>query len=195
MITLPRFPRPNRPAVEVLDFGLIQRGAASLKVERPGGRHRLAFTWPREVMRPETAAKFLSRLKRGRRQGVQIDVLMPQAQGSPGSPVVSGAGQSGTSLNVRGLTPGYTAREDYWLTIVEADGTAYLHSVFQTVQASGTGTATIEIEPPLRAPFPDGARIELAQPYIQGDLVGETLSYAYEDLRQIPLSIVIEERK
>lgn len=195
MIVLPRFPRPNRPAVELLDFGLIQRGAASLRVERPGSRHRMAFTWPREVMRPETAAKFLSRLKRGKRQGVQIDVLLPQAQGSPGSPVVDGAGQSGTSLDVRGLTSGYTAREHYWLTIVETDGTAYLHSVFQTVRASNTGTATIEIEPPLRAPFPDGARVELARPFVQGDLVGETLSYAYEDLRQIPLSIVIEERK
>lgn len=195
MITLPSQPRPNRMGVDVFDFGFDQRGAASLRVDRPGGRHRLTFSWPVEIMRPPYVSKFLARLKRGKRQGVQIDVLCPRPQGSPGAPVVNGAGQSGSSINVRGLTPGYVAQEDFWLTIVEADGTAYLHSMFEMARANASGTATFQIEPPLRAPFPDGARIEMARPFIQGTLVGETFSYVFEQLRQVPLQIVIEEQK
>lgn len=193
MIVLPSLPRPNRMVVETLDFGFTQRGAASLRVERPGGRFRLAFSWPSEIMRPPVSSKFTAKLKRAKRQGVQIDVLPPFPQGAPGSPVVDGSGQSGTSIDVRGLTPGYTAREDYWLTIVEADGTAYLHSVFQTVRAGSDGRATLEIEPPLRAPFADGDRVELARPFIQGELLGENFSYGFEELKRVALSIVIEE--
>lgn len=193
MIELPRLPRPNRMAVDVLDFGFTQRGAASLRVERPGGRHRIILSWPREIVEGAVASKFLALLKRGKRQSVQIDVLLPQPQGSPGAPVVDGAGQSGSSIAIRGLTPNYTAKADYWLTIVEADGTAYLHSVFETVRADDAGEATVEIEPPLRAPFPDGAAVHLARPYVQGQLVGETFSYAFEELRRVPLTITIEE--
>lgn len=195
MIVLPKFPRPNRMSVELLDFGITQRGAASLRVERPGSRHRLQFTWPRELMRPPVVNGFLSRLKRAKRQGVQIDILLPQPQGTPGSPVVNGAGQSGTALSVRGFTPGYTIREDYWLTIVEADGTAYLHTAVEAVRANASGIATLQIEPPLRAPFPNGATIEMARPYVQGELLGESFAYAFEELRQVPLTIVVEEYK
>lgn len=195
MIELPKQPRPNRMAVDVLDFGFDQTGASDVRVERPGGRHVLTFSWPVEIMQPPVVSRFLSRLKRGKRQGVQIDVPCPRPQGSPGSPVVDGAGQSGTAIDVRGLTPGYTIQEDFWLTIVEADGTAYLHSVFETVRAAADGTATIQIEPPLRAPFPDGAAVHLARPFIQGTLVGETFSYAFQQMRQVPLTITVRERK
>jgi hypothetical protein len=195
MIELPSDPRPNRMTVEVLDFGFTQRGAASLRVERPGGRHRITLSWPREVMRPGTTQRFTSRLKRGKRQGVQIDLLLPVPQAGAGAPVVDGAGQSGSTLAVRNITPGYVIREDFWITVVEADGTAYLHSVFETVRASTAGEATIEIEPPLRAPFADGNRVEIARPFIQGELLGETFSYAFEDQRQTPLAITIEEYK
>lgn len=192
-VILPKWPRPNRMNPDLLDFGITQRGAASLRVDRPGGRYRMKFTWPTEVMDPEVAARFLSRLKRGKRRDVQIDILLPQPQGAPGAPVVDGASQTGDSIDVRGFTPGYVFKDDYYLTIVEADGTAYLHSVAVAGRAAADGTATIEIEPPLRAPFPDGATIEMARPYIQGELVGETFSYVYEALRRVPLTITIEE--
>lgn len=193
VVTLPKSPRPNRMNPDLLDFGITQRGAASLRVNRPGSRYRMTFIWPAEVMEPNVVARFLSRLKRGKRRGVQIDILLPQLQGSPGAPVVDGAGQEGSSIAVRGFTPGYAFGDDFYLTIVEADGTAYLHSVAESGRADATGDATIEIEPPLRAPFPDGAVIEMARPYIQGELIGESFSYAHESQRRVPLTITIEE--
>lgn len=195
IISLPDTIRPNRMTVDTLDFGFTQRGAASIRVDRPGGRYRITFIWPREPMVPPTSGRYIAALKRGKRQGVRVTLLLPAPQGAPGSPVVDGAGQSGSSIAVRGLTPNYTAREDYWLTIIEADGTAYLHSVYESVRANALGEATIEIEPPLRAPFADGDTIELGQPFIEGELLGETFSYAFEEQRRVPLTVTIEEYK
>jgi hypothetical protein len=193
MITLPDNPRPNRMTVDLLDFGFTQRGAASLRVNRPGGRYSITLSWPAEIMRPPVTQTFTSKLKRAKRQGVQIDLLLPVDQGSPGSPVVNGAGQSGSAISIRGFLPGYFIGEDFFCTIVEADGTAYLHSVFSTTTANVSGIATVQIEPPLRAPFPDGAVVEFAEPFVQGELVGETFSYGFEQQRQTPLTITIEE--
>jgi len=195
MIILPTNPRPNRMSVELLDFGFTQRGASSLRVERPGGRHRIVFSWPREVMRPPVSSGFIALLKRGKRQGVQIPVLLPRSQTGAGSPVVNGAGQSGVTLSVRGLTPGYTVGQDFWMTIIDSNQDGYLHTVVEAVTANGSGVAALQIEPPLRAPFADGAAINMSTPFIEGELLGESFSYGFEEMRQIPLQIVIEEYK
>lgn len=195
MIVLPRFPRPNRMSMTYLDFGFDQQGASDLRVDRPGNRHIITLSWPRETMQPNDVQLFLSRLKRGKRQGVQIEVPLLAPQGNPGTPVVDGAGQSGTTLNVRGLIPDYVARTDYLFTLVDAAGVGYLHSIYEPVRSSASGTASWQIEPPLRAPFADGAAIHLARPFIQGALVGETFSYSVEEQKRVPLTITIRERK
>lgn len=193
MIVLPKYPRPNRMGFDLLDFGVVQKGVKSFDVDRPGTRYRMTFSWPEEAMEAETAARFTGKLKRGKHEGVQMDILLPRTQGSPGSPVVDGAGQSGTTINVRGLTPGYAVKEDYYLTIVDSDGAAYLHSVFESTKANASGEASLLINEPLRAPFEDGDTIELSRPYIQGELVGETLSHQYKEQRRSPLTVTIEE--
>jgi len=195
MIVLPTSPRPNRMDVDVLDFGTIQRGASSLRVNRPGGRHRITFTWPTEIMRPPISSGFVALLKRGKRQGVRIPVLLPRSQPAAGSPVVNGAGQSGTTLSVRGFTPSYAIGQDFWFTIVDASGVGYLHTVVEAATANGSGVASLQIEPPLRAPFADGAQVNITAPFVEGDLVGESFSYGFDSLRQVPLTITIEEQK
>lgn len=180
--------------VDYLDFGFIQsRVAASVRVDRPGNRHRLTMSWPREQMVPGQREAFTATLKRGKREGVQINVPLTTAQGTPGTPLVNGAGQSGTTLNLRGLTPGYVVARDYWFTILRSDGVAYLHSVYANVTANGSGLATVQIEPALRFPFPDGATVLMQTPYVQGFLAGETFSYSIEEVKMTPISITIEE--
>ena len=93
-------------------------------------------------------------------------------QGSPGAPVVDGAGQSGTSLAVRGLTPGYAVKEGFWLSIVDADGQHYLHTATAPVRADTSGDATLSIAPMLRVPFADGAAVNLAVPMVEGFVDG-----------------------
>jgi hypothetical protein len=194
MIVLPASPKPNRMTVDYLDFGFMQsRVAASVRVDRPGNRHRITVSWPREQMVPGSREDFTARLKRGKREGVQVNIPLTADQGSPGTPVVNGAGQSGTTINLRGLTPGYVVARDFWLTIVRGDGVAFLHSVYAPVTANGSGLAAVQIEPALRHPFADGATVALQTPYVQGFLAGETFSYSIEEVKMTPLSITIEE--
>lgn len=175
MIILPENPAPNSAAPSLLDFGFLQRpatGAAALRVDRPGSRWRLQFSYP--TMRADVARPYISRLIAAKREGLRIAFpLQGVSQGSPGSPVVDGSGASGTSLPVRGLNPGYTAKEGYWLTIIDSDGVHYLHNVCATVVADSAGEATLTIEPMLRAPMADGDVILLARPLVEGVIDGD----------------------
>lgn len=171
MISLAEEMVPNGFEEETLDFGFVQRpssGAALLRVDRPGARLKVKLTFP--PMRPDEARRVLPRLKRAVREGLRVQwPLVDVSQGLPGSPVVDGTPEGGTSLPVRGLAPGYVAKVGYVLHIEEAaTGARYLHQLQATAVADAAGAAVFDIEPPLRAPFADGDAIELAQPTIEG---------------------------
>lgn len=191
MIELPDSPAPNGMEPTLLDYGSVQRGAAALRVNRPGSRWRMGFTYP--PMLPDVSRKFVARLVRAKRDGVRITLPLIVPQGLAGSPVVDGAGQAGTALALRGLAPAYIAREGFWLNVVEADGTSYLHKVFETGVADGDGKVTLEIDPPLRAPFADGDRVELSAPWIDGFVDGEDWSWTVPLNRLIAVGFVVEE--
>lgn len=191
MIELPTSPAPNAMEAALLDRGFIQRGGSSLRIDRPGSRFRVAIGYA--PMEPATARRFLARIKRAKREGLRIPLPLLEEQGIPGAPQVDGADQAGTALAVRGLTPAYIVKEDFWLTIVDADGTAYLHSVAETAVADAAGLAVLQIEPPLRAPFPDGAVIELRRPFIEGFIDGEEWGWQVPLMRRISPGFTIEE--
>lgn len=192
MIELPPSPQPNSMEPTLLDYGSIQRGAASLRVDRPGSRYMVAFTYP--PMQADMARKFTARLQRAKSDGIRVPVpLLGVSQGIPGAPVVDGAGQAGKTLAVRGLTARYIAKEGFWLTIIAVDGSAYLHTVAETAVADATGKATISIEPALRAPFADGDSIELAKPYVEGFIDGESWGWSVPVERLIAVGFSLEE--
>lgn len=192
MITLPAAPKPNGLRYELLDYGFVQRGASSVRVNRAGSRWRLEISFP--PMMPDTARTFLARLTRAKREGLQIALpLLGVSQGSPGTPVVDGAGQAGAALALRGMTPGYQIKDGFWLTATETNGTAYLHQVAVAATVAGNGKATVQIEPPLRAPFPDGATVQIAAPIVQGFVDGDSLGWDVPLNRMIAPSFVIEE--
>lgn len=180
MIELPENPAPTGVEVGVIDYGMTLRpstGAAALRVNRAGSRYRVAVTWP--PMQPDTARVFLSRFQQGQREGLRIDYpLLGLSQGSPGSPVVDGANPTGTTLPVRGLTPGYAVKEGYALTLIDASGVRYLHFAAAPVMASATGTASLTLTLPIRAPLADGSTILLSKPTVEGLVtdIGWTLS-------------------
>lgn len=191
MKALPANPGPAAFEAELLDFGGILRGASSLRVERPGSRYSVTFLYAN--LTPAVARDFLGTLQRGLREGIEAEIPLLEPQGLPGTPVVDGAGQSGTQLAVRGFNAGYAARKGYFLTLVEADGTAYLHTLAETSVASSAGTAVLQIDPPLRAPFADGDRVELLKPFVQGFLVGESFSFQVPVNRLVSPEFVLEE--
>lgn len=194
MIELPDMPGPNGIEFRLIDKGYILGGASSLRVGRPGSRWGAMVSYP--PMRMDVSRKFIARLNRAKREGLRIEIpLVDVPQGIPGAPVVDGAGQAGAALNVRGLTPAYIAKEGFWLTIKEADGTEYLHQMAQTAVADGSGNATLQIEPPLRAPFADGDAIEMAKPTMSGFVEGDEWGWQINVNRLIALQFPIEEYK
>jgi hypothetical protein len=92
-------------------------------------------------MVPAVARVFISRLLEAKRVGrLLINFpLLGERQGSPGSPVVDGAGQAGATLKLRGLNPGYTIKEGYWLSIIDTNDQHYLHNARSMVRVGADG--------------------------------------------------------
>lgn len=187
---------PNGVGEELLDFGYWQQpssGAEPQRIDRPGGRMRATLTFP--PMPAAVALRVLPRLKRAVREGLRVEwPLAGVSQGLPGSPVVDGAEPTGTSLPVRGLRPGYVAKCGYVLHIEQAaTGKRFWHQLVATVVADGTGDATFDIEPPLRAVFADGDVIELARPTIEGRLIEAPGMQINVNHLRYPSALTIEE--
>ena len=194
MITLPETPAPNGANPTSIDFGanlIPPTGARELRVDRAGNRFSIEVSWP--PMQPQIARVFISRLLEAKRKGVRIPYPLLESQSGCGSPVVDGAGQTGTTLNVRALTPGYAHKEGFWLSIEDAAGQHYLHNCRQSGRAGSTGLATFKIEPALRRPFLDGAAVHLAKPMIEGRPVGSEWSWQIPLNHLTALSVMIRE--
>ncbi|OLF81282.1 hypothetical protein AWH62_00990 [Maricaulis sp. W15] len=87
--------------------------------------------------------------------------------GNPGDPVVDGAGQTGNSYAVRGLTVGYTIRKGQWMSVI-VGGKRFVYRARAAVTADGTGRAVVPVRPMIRSAALDGATVELADPRIEG---------------------------
>jgi hypothetical protein len=197
VIELPEDPAPNGVDVDLVDFGATLRpggGASILRLNRPGTRLRLSVSYP--PMTPDVARVFNRRLMTAKREGLRIDYpLLGLSQGAPGSPVIDGANPAGTTLPLRGLTPGYPVKEGYVLTLIDGDGNRYTHFSGNSGFANTDGEFTIEdIEPPLRGVFDDGDEVLLAKPTFEGAVTeGIGWSLAVDRLVRRGAQIVIEE--
>lgn len=194
MIELPENPAPNGAVPSLLDFGMTLRsstGAGSLRTNRKGSRYRVTFSYP--PMAPATARVFIARLSKAKRDGLRMPFPLLEPQGAPGSPVVDGSGATGHTLPVKGLTPGYAAKEGYWLSIEDANGQHYLHTLSATAMTDGSGEATWTVEPELRVPFEDGDTIHIAKPMIEGFVLGDEWSWSIAVDRLIRLEFALEE--
>lgn len=195
MIELPPGVVPNAMQPALIDFGGVQRpssGAAALRLNRPGNRYRCAFSIPPTQMNGHGRV-IVSRLIRAKSEGLRLPFeLTGVSQGSPGQPVVDGAGQAGMTLSVRGLTPHYTAREGYWMSVVTA-GQHYLHNIAGNVSAGDSGRAALPLSEMLRTPFPDGATIHLGKPMIEGLVVGDEQVWSISLAHHLSIEFEIEE--
>lgn len=195
VIELPDEPAPNLASPRLVDNGFTQRGQSGPagRVDRPGSHWAMVVTFP--PLKAEAGRVFTVRLTRAQAEGLRVEVpLLGVKQGIPGAPVVDGAGQTGTTLNARNLTPYYAAKEGFWLHIENVDGERCLHQVTAQVIADASGVAALSIWPPLWKAFADGDSIELAHPTIEGAIEPlEGWSLSVDRLVRFGGSIVIEE--
>jgi hypothetical protein len=175
MIELPDWAVPSAATPGYIDFGGFLTpglGGAVQRLDRMGNRFKLAVSFP-PMPSKDRGRILIGRVIRGKTEGLRMEVpLLSFKPGSPGSPKVNGAGQSGRSLVVDGLTPNYTVREGQWLSILH-DDRHYLHNVDAEVTANGSGQATLSISPMLRIEPDDNDEVHLARPMIEGFIMGE----------------------
>ncbi len=87
----------------------------------------------------------------------------PRGTWSGGSPLVNGAGQSGKVLLVDGLSAGATGkRGDYFQ--LGSGATSRLYKLTKDMAANGSGQATLDFQPRLRATPADNDPLVLASP-------------------------------
>lgn len=172
-VTLPSSPASRAIGWELIDFGGNQQGplgGSTQRVNRLGNRWQCTVTMP--PMTAAQAREWSAKLTSGLRNGAIWYIPQPSLTiGSPGSPLVFGAGQAGNSLNIDGLVPGYTISIGQWLSISTA-GVAYLYQVAATTSAGASGRASVEIEPALRTSPADNNFVFLATPLVEGLLEG-----------------------
>lgn len=198
MIELPPGVVPNRVRPSLIDFGGVLRpsgGGATTRVDRLGNRWRLELGFPPHRSR-ELGRVAVARLARAKTKGLRVEVPLDELQGVPGRPVVDGAGQAGESLAVRALTPGYTAREGWWLSIERAGpngGQHFLHQLARSVTAGTDGRAALLLTPMLRVPFADGAAVHLSRPMIEGLVDGDEWGWEHSVDQLLTFDATIEE--
>jgi hypothetical protein len=193
MIELDRY--PNFAFVRPIDNGFTQRGASGPagRVDKPGSHWAVEVMFP--PMKLDVARKLNTDLIWAREEGARIEVpLLDVDQGTPGSAVVDGAGQTGTTLNIRGLTPYYAVKKGFWLHIEDGDGNRCLHQIKTPAIADLAGDLAVTIWPGLWRPFDDGDAIDLAGPTIEGALAGfDGWELSPDRLNRYGGRIVIEE--
>lgn len=120
--------------------------------------------------------------------------LIDLEPGTVGAPVIDGAGQTGSTVNLSGLTPHLFIRKGQWLSVITSSR-RYLYRARETVVADASGDVALPLCTLLRVPHADGDVVELAEPKIEGfvTLPDDAWRIQGED-RLIRLSFTIKER-
>jgi hypothetical protein len=110
-----------------------------------------------------------------------------------GAPKVDGSGQSGTTLNLKGVTPHYEVRRRAWVTVITG-GSRYAYRAAARAVADATGDISIPLLTMLRRPHLDDDVVRLAQPQIEGFV--EIAEDAWEETGDgyVWLEFIIRER-
>lgn len=156
------------------------QGVARANIEQLGKVWALDVTLKRMVQ--ADALKWIARLNNNTGDGHRWTI--PQGDlisGSEGAPRVLLGGQLGTSLNVDGVANGLVIPEGAFVSHITA-AKRYLYQTASQVTASGTGTATLIFNTPMRVSPSDNDVVEIAAPKIEGlvDFNGAELGALYQ---------------
>jgi hypothetical protein len=164
-------------------------GGDEQEIRRKGSKYALTYSMP--VMTYSTSMAWDDLMAEG--DTAVMRVFQPGFDtGTPGTPLVNGAGQIGSAIVVDGLTPGYVIRKGQFLSIVTG-GQRFLYRARADVTATG-GSATILLRTLLRRPPADNAVVEIAQPMIEG-FVRDLGEWSVGIERLVGLKFTIRERE
>lgn len=168
------------------------RGAAMQRLNRLGDHFAVTYNVGDVESSSAEGRELRQQLIQAKLQGARA--LFPQDgldTGTPGSPVVNGAGQTGSALNIRGFTAGYNVFVGQPFSLIHA-GRRYLHTANVTAIAASNGQTAVSLAPMLRVSPADGAVLEFATPYIEG-LITSDVSWVYTPGNWQGQTVTIEE--
>ena len=113
--------------------------------------------------------------------------------GSGSKKSITGGGQSGSVIVLRGMTPGYVVRDGQAFSIIHG-GRRYLHISRSYQLVNGAGVVILPMAPMLRVSPADGAIVEFF-PKIEGLLEGDAQSWSLDVALNVGLSFTITEMR
>lgn len=158
----------------LIDFGGVlssQQGSDDQRLNRIGNRFMLKVEMP--SLRTSTDGRqVIARLARAVTEGAIFQFPQSKLVSGQGAPVIDGAGQTGSTLRLRGFTPGFTAFEGCFFHILYG-GRRYVHGIAADTVADAGGKMALPIWPMSRISPNDGAACEFVAPQIEGFLFGQ----------------------
>lgn len=114
--------------------------------------------------------------------------------GPEGAPKIDGAGQTGSTVNLKGLTPNLIIRKGQWFSVITSSR-RYLYRARSEVVADATGDAAVPLTTLLRVPHANNDVVEIEEPKIEGFVTMPEDAWRMQgEDRLIWLSFTIKER-
>lgn len=195
-LILPSSPRPSKMTPRPISSRNETRPATGAG---PVGRNlRPGTRWAWDIqMRPMTYVDALAwddLLEEG--DTVVMDILQPGLViGNPGAPLIDGANQSGRTLNLKQVEPGYVFRKGQWLSMI-LNGQRFAYKSRSAATADGAGKLVVPLRTILRVPTLNNAVVEIAKPMAEGWVTLEQDAHEIAaDERLVRLRFTLEERE
>lgn len=192
---------PSKPAVQtadpyLMDFGSVIRppmGGPDQRFNRLGNRFGIDVVLP-SARSDREGRIYVSRLMQALTEGALFAFVQDLDVGAPGASIaVNGAGQQGSTLNLKGFPSGYTVLEGQFFSIIYA-GRRFLHYATADTAAAANGTMALPIGPMLRISPNDAAVCEFAMPMIEGFLANaQQLKWQLQTAPYADIKFTIEE--
>lgn len=169
-------------------------GGADLAIPRMGDRFAVDISTA-QLRQDADSRLLIALLMEATTADARIELRLPNRPAPIGSGiVVDGAGQTGSTLNVRGLFRQIEIVHGRFFSIIHA-GVHFVYMTRRRVFADANGKAAIPVWPMLRFITVDGEEAAFDQPMIEGQLVGFDKGAGFERNRTKPLTFSIQERK
>lgn len=181
--------------IRPLNFSGTQEGTLggpSLPIPRPGDRFAVDITTT-QLLQDAESRLLIAALFQATTDDARIRFRQPNRRSRGFPAVVDGSGQSGRTLNVRGLPARAAFDRGEFFSLIH-NGQRYVYMTAGAAKAGADGRAAVPIWPMLRTLTVDASVCEFAAPYIEGQLVGFDKGAGFERNRTKPLSFSIVER-
>lgn len=192
-LSLPTTPQPSRVTPRLINSRSALSsafGAGDQRLARMGARWALDVTMP--PMRYADAMAFADLASE-----TEICIFpIPQPGidiGTPGVGQVDGAGQSGSTLALKGLTPHYAFKKWQWITVITSS-TRYCYRVASVCVVGSDGKINLPLSTMLRVPHANNDLVKIADPEIEGFVTLPDDAWAYDTAHLVYLSFTIQER-